>query len=426
MRDRDAGAVYLVLQGATALLQTTTWTTAAIYLINVAHLGPLQLVLLGTIMEASILVFEIPTGVAADTAGRRRSIIVGTLIMGAALVLTGAIPWFPALLASQALWGLGETFTSGATQAWLAGEVGDRAAAGLFLRAAQYRRMAAAAGIGLAVGLANLSLGLPLIAGGALQLTLGGWLLVAMRETGFHREASEAARSGRRRTAAGLWAQLASTAGQGLGAARRDRVLVALLAVALLAGTSTEGIDRLWELHLLREVGVPATGHLSPVTWFGIIEALSLSLGAVVIAPARRRIDTSDPAALCRLLLALTTVEAAGLLAFGVAVGFAPAVAAYLAYGGARGLRDPLYDAWVVPMIRPEVRATVLSTIGQADAVGETLGGPVIGVVATLATPGLAIVAAGAALIPVAAVLARLRVRVAERPTARGSEPGAS
>jgi DHA3 family tetracycline resistance protein-like MFS transporter len=88
MRDRDAGAVYLVLQGATALLQTTTWTTAAIYLINVAHLGPLQLVLLGTIMEASILVFEIPTGVVADTAGRRRSIIVGTLIMGSALVLT--------------------------------------------------------------------------------------------------------------------------------------------------------------------------------------------------------------------------------------------------------------------------------------------------------------------------------------------------
>jgi MFS transporter, DHA3 family, tetracycline resistance protein len=418
MRERDAGVVYLVLQGATALLQTTTWTTAAIYLINVAHLGPLQLVLLGTSMEASILTFEIPTGVVADTAGRRRSIIIGTLIMGAALVLTGTIPRFPALLASQALWGLGETFTSGATQAWLAGEVGDRAAAALFLRAAQYQRLAAAAGIGLAVGLAGLSLGLPLIAGGALQLALGAWLVAAMRETGFHRQGGGAARSDGLRAASGLWAQLARTSARGLGAARRDRVMVALLAVALLAGMSTEGIDRLWELHLLREVGLPAAGHLSPVTWFGIIEALSLSLAAAVIAPARRRIDTGDPAALCRLLLALTTIEAAGLLAFGVAAGFAPAVAAYLAYGGARGLRDPLYDAWAVPMIEPEVRATVLSTIGQADAVGETVGGPVIGLVATLATPGLAIVAAGAALLPVAALLARLRVRVAERAAA--------
>ncbi len=326
------------------------------------------------------------------------------------LVLTGAVPRFPALVASQALWGLGETFTSGATQAWLAGEVGDLAAGRLFLRAAQYRRLAAAAGIALAVGLANLSLGLPLIAGGALQLGLAAWLLLAMPETGFHRPPS-----GLARTVAGLWAQLGRTAGHGLAAARRDRVLVALLAVALLAGMSTEGIDRLWELHLLREVGFPATGRVSPVAWFGIIKALSLVLGAAVIAPARRRIDTGDPAALCRLLLALTTVEAAGLLAFGLAAGFVPAVAAYLAYGGARGLREPLYDAWVVPMIEPEVRATVLSTIGQADAVGETLGGPVIGVVATLATPGIAIVAAGAALVPVAAVLARVRVRVAER-----------
>lgn len=60
MRHRDAGVVYLVLEGVTALLQATTWTTAAIYFINAAHLGPLQLVLLGTVMEASIFVFEIP------------------------------------------------------------------------------------------------------------------------------------------------------------------------------------------------------------------------------------------------------------------------------------------------------------------------------------------------------------------------------
>src|SRR5262245_4326392 len=101
MRTRDARVVYLTLESVTALLQTTTWTTAAVYLINVAHLGALQLVLLGTIMEASIFLFEIPTGVVADTAGRRLSVIIGTVVMGVALMVTGAIPWFPALLASQ-------------------------------------------------------------------------------------------------------------------------------------------------------------------------------------------------------------------------------------------------------------------------------------------------------------------------------------
>jgi MFS transporter, DHA3 family, tetracycline resistance protein len=127
MRTCDARVVYLVLESASALLHSTVWTTAAIYFISDAHLGPLQLILLGTVMEASILVFEIPTGIVADAVSRRRSVLVGTTLMGIALVLTGGLSSFPALLGAQALWGLGYTFTSGATEAWVAGEVGDQA-----------------------------------------------------------------------------------------------------------------------------------------------------------------------------------------------------------------------------------------------------------------------------------------------------------
>jgi MFS transporter, DHA3 family, tetracycline resistance protein len=90
MRNRDPRVVYLVLEGATGLLHTTVWTTAAIYFIGSAHLGALQLVLLGTVMEASIFVFEIPTGIVADAVSRRRSVLIGTVLMGIALAVTGA------------------------------------------------------------------------------------------------------------------------------------------------------------------------------------------------------------------------------------------------------------------------------------------------------------------------------------------------
>jgi MFS family permease len=103
-------------------------------------------------MELSILVFEIPTGIVADAVSRRRSVLLGTTLMGVALVLTGVLPSFPALLGAQALWGLGYAFTSGATEAWVAGEVGDQAVGPLFLRAAQYASPAAALGVGLSVG----------------------------------------------------------------------------------------------------------------------------------------------------------------------------------------------------------------------------------------------------------------------------------
>jgi MFS transporter, DHA3 family, tetracycline resistance protein len=414
MRARDARVVYLVLESATALLQAIVWTTAAVYFISHAHLGPLQLILLGTVMEASILVFEIPTGIVADAVSRRRSVLLGTTLMGIALVLTGGLSSFPALLGAQALWGLGYTFTSGATEAWVAGEVGDHAVGPLFLRAAQYASLAAALGIGLSVGLANLHLWLPLVAGGVLQLVLAAWLALAMPETGF-RPVPRQQRS--------TWHHLARTAGDGLAAARHNRVLLALLVVALFAGMSTEAIDRLWELHLLGEVGLPSLGQLSPVTWFGIIQLAGLGLAATVIGPASKRVDTSDPRALCRLLLVLTIIEAATMVTFGLAGGFGLAVAAFLGYGGVRGLREPLYGAWIVPMIQPpQVRATVLSTVGQADAVGQVLGGPIIGLVAALTSPGLAIVTAGTALAPVAIVLGRLTTRTSQ-PQVGADEP---
>jgi hypothetical protein len=97
-------------------------------------------------------------------------------------------------------------------------------------------------------------------------------------------------------------------------------------------------------------------------------------------------------------------------------------VGAFLVYGGVRSLREPLYGAWIVPMIQPQVRATVLSTIGQADAVGQVLGGPTIGLVAALTSPGLAIVAAGNALAPVAIILGRLSTRTSQ-PQVGGDEP---
>ena len=62
-------------------------------------------------------VFEIPTGVVADSYSRRLSILIGVGLTGAALVLIGLTESFALLLVGQVVWGLGTTFTSGATTA---------------------------------------------------------------------------------------------------------------------------------------------------------------------------------------------------------------------------------------------------------------------------------------------------------------------
>ncbi len=117
MHTRHAYRVYLLTAFAEALFSGMYFTVSTIYRVEVAGLNPLQLVLVGTIMEASIFIFEIPTGVVADVFSRRLSIIIGWMVMGGGLVLEALVPRFGVILVAQALWGFGYTFTSGATEA---------------------------------------------------------------------------------------------------------------------------------------------------------------------------------------------------------------------------------------------------------------------------------------------------------------------
>ena len=122
MNNLRAYPIYLGIRGSFAFFFTLWATVAAVYRIEVVHLDPLRLVLLGTALEVAVFLFEVPTGVFADTYGRRRSVITGCILMGCGFALEGAIPEFIAVLAAQAIWGVGYTFISGALEAWIADE----------------------------------------------------------------------------------------------------------------------------------------------------------------------------------------------------------------------------------------------------------------------------------------------------------------
>ena len=69
--------------------------------------------LVGTLLEASVFLFEVPTGVVADVYSRRLSVIIGYALIGLGFALEGIVPRFEAVLLAQVLWGVGYTFTSG-------------------------------------------------------------------------------------------------------------------------------------------------------------------------------------------------------------------------------------------------------------------------------------------------------------------------
>ncbi|NJM08026.1 hypothetical protein HC891_20305 [Candidatus Gracilibacteria bacterium] len=69
-------------------------------------------------------------------------------------------------------------------------------------------------------------------------------------------------------------------------------------------------------------------------------------------------------------------------------------------------LAGPLYNAWTIQQIDPQVRATVLSLRSLSDATGQTLGGPGVGALG-LRSLRIALVASALLMLPALPLFAR-------------------
>ena len=81
MHRLSASAVWYAYEAAASFLWALPFTVTAYYFVTEVGMSPLELVLVGTVMELSVFLFEVPTGVVADTVSRRLSIVVGNVVM---------------------------------------------------------------------------------------------------------------------------------------------------------------------------------------------------------------------------------------------------------------------------------------------------------------------------------------------------------
>ena len=398
----QAYRVFLINQVVGSFLFTFAWTVKTVYYIVNAHLDPLQLVLLGTVLEAVIFIFEVPTGVVADTYSRRRSVLIGIFLWGIAFLIEGSFPNFGAILAAQVVAALGWTFNSGALEAWVAGEVGEENIGPVFLRASQASRLARLAAIIASVGLASIQLNIPVILGGVGFIMLGVYMIFAMKETGFKPIPKEE-RAG--------WRDMKRTFLDGTKVVKASPILVIFLVLGAFIGASSEGMDRLSEFHFLSNFSFPELGQLQPVVWFGIIDIGLLLLGLIGTQLIIKRVDTNNHAAVARVLVVFSALQILGIVAFALAGSFVFALLAYWGMRLFRNIAGPLYSTWLTQSIDQRVRATVLSMTSQSDAIGQVAGGPVIGWIGTAISIRAALVTSAVLLMPALPLIARARQR---------------
>ncbi len=184
---------YYVLGLGNALAASLIWGVNTIFLLD-AGLSNFEAFAANAFFTAGMVLFEVPTGVVADVWGRRASFLLGTLTLAAATALyvllreVGAAFWLWAVVSM--LLGLGFTFFSGATEAWLidalTGTGYDGSVEAVFARGQVFGGVGMLAGsVGGGYLAQAAGLGAPFVLRAAILVVMCGVAAALMRDIGF-------------------------------------------------------------------------------------------------------------------------------------------------------------------------------------------------------------------------------------------------
>lgn len=363
----DIKNIYYFLSSSRSFCIHIVFTLNAIYYVSQADLNPLQLVLVGTIMELAILFFEIPTGLVADFWGRKKSFIIGTFIIGVAHLLEGSFPEFWAIAIGAALWGIGWTFISGAETAWIADELENNELDLVFLKGARYGSVGSFLGIIVSVLLATaFSVQMAILIAGGLLVVIALVSIRIVPETKFVRMASEEATG---------FQQMLRALKSGITQIKGNSILLGLAAITLFVGLASEGFDRLWGAHFIEGFQLDAE---EAVYWFGAFYAIAFLLNIGIL----KVVETYVKKRFTHVLLVLNGLLVLTMLLFAMSETFLLAIVLYWVIASLRAVNSPLITVVTNQQLQSQGRATALSMYGQLDAFGQVAGGPLVGMVA--------------------------------------------
>ena len=387
----NARFVYLFIEFSASAFFSMMFVTTSLYEATVAGLTPVQLILVGTALELSAFVFEVPTGIVADVYSRRLSIIIGYVLMGLGFLVEGFFPSFLPILLAQVIWGLGYTFTSGATQAWITDEIGEDEANKLFLRGTQVGLFASLIGMGSAMLIGANNVAFPIRLGSLGVMLTGIALVLIMPETGFHATPREDRNT---------WQHMWHTFNQGVKAVRSKPRLMNIVFIGLFYGLYSEGFDRLWVKHLLDHFELPIIFGNNQVAFFAVLRVAGTILTILAVRFVEKRVDSTSPLAIGRAVFFVTGTISIALIGFALSPLLFLSLGLYLIISVLRNVQIPLQTAWVNQKLDSQVRATVHSMFGQVDAIGQVMGGPIVAVIASVGSAVTSLVTSGLLLTP--------------------------
>ena len=390
---------YFTLSGLYTLSAALIWGVNTLFLLS-AGLSFLEVFIANAAFSAGMVVFEIPTGVVADTLGRRVSFLLSVSVLGVTTLMYVGLAQVEAGVVAfslvSVLMGLGFTFYSGAMEAWLVDALHATGYHGLLDRVfARGQQITGAAMLVGTVGgglLGQIDLSIPYVVRAVLLAAVFVVAYLVMHDIGF---------TPRRVTASELPGEVARNARAGVEFGWRQRSLrLLMLASAVQSGFMMWGFyaSQPYLLELLDSDAVWIAGFVAA----GV--ALATIAGNQIVRFASRYCGRRTT-----LLLAAGAVETCAAVGMGLTSSFWVAFPALLLVMGSTGVTGPVHSAYLHQVVPSEQRATVVSFDSMLSSVGGVGGQIGLGVLGEARSIASAFVVGGLATAGALPLLARLR-----------------
>jgi MFS family permease len=366
---RRVQGVYFTLLIGNTLAASFIWGVNTLFLLD-AGLSNLEAFAANAFFSLGMLLFEIPTGVVADTLGRRVSYLLGTITLSVTTVLyyllwlTEADFWAWAVV--SVLLGLGFTFFSGAVEAWLVDALTATGYQGDLERV--FGRGLALSGAAMFVGsllggvvAQATNLGVPFLIRAAILVVMFVVAALVMRDLGF-------TPAGRAHPWQATKHVMRSSLTYGLG---RPSVRYVMFASFFTSGVG------FYVFYALQPYLVELWGDAGAYSIAGLAAAIlsaSQVVGGLSAPWVRRRFRRRTTTILLSLV-----VSSLVLVALGVFQNFWVAIVLLVVWGLVDAAAGPVQQAYLNGMIPSQQRATVLSFDSLLGSAGGAVIQPILG-----------------------------------------------
>ena len=354
------------------------WGINTIFLLD-AGLSNLEAFAANAFFTAGMVIFEVPTGIVADTVGRRASYLLGTVTLAvttALYVLLWQIegPFWAWALVSVGL-GLGFTFFSGAVEAWLVDALKATGFEGDLETV--LGRGQTVTGVGMLAGsvaggyIAQVtSLGVPFVLRAVVLVVMFVAAFLVMKDVGFTPKRAERVTREMRRIA---------------GASIEYGWRVPAVKWLMLSSFFTFGVG-IYAFYALQPYLLDLSGKPEAYGIAGLVAAIvaGSQIAGGMIAPRARRLFRHRTSA----LLVATAASALMLALTGVFDGFWVVLGLIVAWGLLDAASMPIRQAYINGMIPSEQRASILSFDSLLGSSGGVVVQPVLGRVADVSSYG--------------------------------------